>query len=394
MAASTFRLRCLLLALGAGSPAIAIACSSDGVTDIVAPGAGTDAAPAPTPTPTSTSGDPDATPPVDAAPSSITFSYRPSWKGVKSVEVLGGFGLSSDWKQAFVTLTDDGTGTFTGTAPALAAGHYSYLFRATGDEAAAAAKTATYPRFALDPTDAAFVACPTGAPTFTTEAANPCSDLTVPQPARGPTFHVRGVVHSHGAAIPGFLVQIERDEDTSHHMFADRATSGADGTFDLVVAAGTYRIEILHPTFYALNDTQRSDPESYQAVRRSLSSAFTVLTDRQLNAAEIAYDGYAAMQPRGAATLPTTFTFSAPTHGTRARAAIYPARVSVADPIWVAPLGVASSDVFDGGFNTKKADGGLVPDASYLWGTESEYATPDGGVTWTAQSMVYPVRWQ
>ncbi len=393
MAPSALRIRGLLLALGAGSFAIAVACSSEGVTDLAPSGAAPDAAPAPTSTSGDT-GDTGTPPPIDAASQPVTFSYRPSWKGVKSVEVLGGFGLSSDWKQAFVTLSDDGTGTFTGTALALAAGHYPYLFRATGDVAAATAKAATYAHVALDPTDAAFVACPAAAPTYTTEAANPCSDLTVPQSARAPLFHVRGAVHSHGGAIAGFLVQIERNEKASHHMFADRATSGADGKFDLVVAAGTYRIEILHPTFYALNDTDRSDPESYQAVRRSLSSAFTVAADRELNAAEIAYDGYAAMQPRGATTLPTTFTFTAPLLGTRERAAIYPPRASVADPLWVAPLGMTSSDVFDGGFNTSKADGGLVPDASYLWGTESEYPTPDGGVTWTAQSMVYPVRWQ
>lgn len=392
MARSTLHLRGLLLAVGAGSFAIAVACSSEGVTDIAASGPATDAAPAPTPT--STPGETGTTPPIDAAPQPITFSYRPSWKGVKSVEVLGGFGLSTDWKQAPVTLTDDGTGTFTGAAPLLAAGHYSYLFRATGDVAAAAGKIATLDRFALDPTNVAFVACPVAAPTYSTEAANPCSDLAVPQPARAPLFHVRGAVHSHGDAVAGFLVQIERNEKMSHHMFADRATSGADGTFDLVVAAGSYRLEILHPTFYALSDVERSNPESYQAVRRSLSSTFTVAADRELNAAEIAYDGYAAMQPRGAATLPTTFTFTAPLHGARERAAIYPPRTSVADPLWVAPLGVASSDVFDGGFNTSKADGGLIPDASYLWGTESEYPTPDGGVTWTAQSMVYPVRWQ
>ena len=386
-------LRRFVLGLSATSIAVAFACSSEPAADDIGAGdagAGSDAAPAPT----STTSPPDAMPPDAAVPLAVTFSYRPSWKGVKSVAVVGAFGLTTDWKQPLVTLVDDGTGTFTGSVPTLANGHYTYLFQVVGDDAAGAAKAATFPRFALDPTEAAFVACPTAAPTYSDQAANPCSDLTVPRGAKPVMFHVRGVVRAHGAPIADYLVEIERDETTSHHTFADRTTTLANGAFDLLVAQGTYRLQVLHPTFYSKTDVQRATPETYAAVRRSVSSPFLVDMDQQLNAAEISYDGYAAMTPRGSATLPTTFTFAAPPMGAEVHAAIYPPRTTVADPVWVAPSGTETSDVFDGGFNTKHGDGGPVPDASYLWGTESSYPAPKaGGVSWTAQSMVYPVKW-
>ena len=386
-------LRCFVLGLSATSLAVAFACSSEPPADDIpsgAAGVGPDAAPVPTSTATL----PDATPPDASAPPPVTFSYRPSWKGVKSVAVVGAFGLTTDWKQPLVTLVDDGTGTFTGSVPTLGNGRYTYLLRVIGDNAAAAAKAATFPRFALDPAEASFVACPMAAPTYNDEVANPCSELTVPRGAKPVMLHVRGVVRAHGMPIADYLVEIERNEKASHHMFADRTTTLADGTFDLLVAKGTYRLEVLHPTFYSKTDVQRATPETYQAVRRSVSSPFLVDVDQQLNAAEVSYDGYLAMTPRGLATLPTTFTFAAPPKGAEVHAAIYPARATVADPVWEAPSGTDTTDLFDGGFNTKHGDGGPVPDASYLWGTESAYPAPKaGGVSWTAQSMVYPVKW-
>lgn len=383
MHSSTIRRLALLIA--GTSLAVAAACS-DSASSIPPGNAGPEAPPSPAP-PASDGGAADS-----AAPRPLTFSYRPSWKGVKTVEVLGAFGQATDWKKPFITLADDGSGTFTGTAPALANGHYAYLFRTVGDEAGGAAKADTLAHFIIDPTDSAFAPCPAGAPTYSAIVPNPCSDLTVPQPGGAALLHARGVVQSHGAPIAGYLVEIEREEPKSHHMLADRMTTGADGTFDLAVAAGTYRFQVLHPTFYAMTDAQRTGPETLAAVRRSLSSPMKIDADHTFNAAEVSYDGYAAMTPRGSATLPTTFTFAVPA-GTKVRAAVYGPGAEIGDPWWVAPLGTTTSDEFDGGFNTSKAaDGGLKPDASYSWGTEQQYAMPAGGVTWTAQSMVFPVQ--
>ena len=385
-------LRRLLLAFGVTNVAIGVACS------------GSDPDPA-----SSSSGSPSAEAGADTAapglpPSEagadgstahpVTFTYRPSWRGVKSIEVIGAFGqgAGTDWKMPFLTLADDGTGTFVGKT-SLASGHYLYLFRVTGDaDGPDGAKGDKLARYAIDPALSAFAVCPEESPTAKGEAANPCSDLTVPQPAAAPRFHASGVVQSGGAPIAGYLVEIERQEPKSHHMFADRMTTGANGKFDLAVAAGTYRFQVLHPTFYALTDAQRASPETLGAVRRSISSGVTLSADMAINPAEVGYGSYASMTPRGATALPTTFAFTVPA-GAKARAAVYGPGAEIGDPWWTAPFGTATSDVFDGGFNTTKApDGGLKADASYAWGTEQQYAAPAGGVTWTAQSMVLPVQ--
>ncbi len=391
MHAST--LRRLALVLATSSVAVAAACSDDAASgpipgaDVVDVDAATDATLA-TPPPNGEAAAPDATAPTHA----VTFSYRPSWKGVKSVEVLGAFGQATDWTQAFVTLTDDGTGTFTGSAPAVADGHHLYIFKVTGDEAAGgAAKADIFDRLAIDPSNPAFVVCPEASPAYST-SGNPCSDLTVPQPAAAPAFHARGVVQSAGAPVAGYLVEIERNEPQAHHMFANRTTTKADGTFDLVVAPGTYRFEVLHPTYYKMTDAQRTSPETFAAVRRSISSEILIDADKMLNAAEVSYSGYAAMSPRGTATLPTSFAFTV-ADGAKARAAVYGPGNQIGDPWWV---GTATSNAFDGGFNTTKApDGGAVkPAATYAWGTQQTYPKPDGGaLSWTAQSMVLPIQW-
>jgi hypothetical protein len=389
---SLFTFRRFVFLSGGAAVAIAAACSDSSSSSSPAPtgdDGGVDAALA------------DAAPLPDAStsetstpPTTVTFSYRPSWKGVATVEVLGAFGTATDWTQAFATLVNDGTGTFKAVSPALASGHYLYIFRVTGDEAGPAGKTDKLVRYAIDPSLSAFAACPMASPTFAKDAPNPCSDLAVPQTAAAPTFHQKGVVQSAGVPIGGYLVEIERNETSSHHQFADRTTTAADGTFDLSVAAGTYRFQVLHPTYYAMTDAQRTSPETLAAVRRTISSSAVVSTDRVFNAAEVAFDSYAAMTPRGDTTLPTTFTFAVPA-GTKARAAVYGPGPEIGDPWWTAPFGLGTTDDFDGGFNTDKApEAGLKPDASYSWGTEETYAMPadGGGVSWTAQSMVFPVQ--
>ena len=373
----------------ATSLAVGVACSGSSSSDapttpVTPPG---DAA---APTPDAPDAEAGAT--VDSStPLPVTFTYKPSWKGVKSVEVLGAFGQSTDWTAPFVTLANDGSGTFSATSPALPVGQYAYVFKVTGDEAAAAPEKLVH--YAVDPSLSAFVACPAEAPTYSKAAANPCSQLSVPQAPASTLGHVRGVVVSGGAPIAGYLVVIERDETKSHHAFVNRSTTGADGTFDLTVAEGMYRAQVLHPTFYKETDAERTSPETLAAVRRTISSSVLVAADTNLGEAEVAYETYAAMQPRGSATLPTTFAFTVPV-GTKARAAVYGPGNNIGDPWWVAPLGTTGSDVFDGGFDTAQAnDAGLEPDAHYSWGTEQQYPKTDGGVTWTAQSMVFPIQW-
>lgn len=393
------RTRTLSLALfgtTALAAAVVAACSgSDSVSAPPAPDAG---------------GPPDtgATPPDDGssaqdAPadtrvgSAVTFSYTPAWKGAKKVEVYGAFGTATDWKQAFVALADSGSGTFTGTAQ-VPPGQVPYLFKVTGDEAAATGKTDTLARFAVDPGNPAFVPCPPGSPTFDKVAPNPCSQLTAPQAAAAPTYHFRGSVTSGGAPVAGYLVVLERQEPKSHHFFVNRATTGADGAFDVPAATGSYRVQVQHPTYLAQTDAMRTDPAQLAALRRAISSPLLLTQDTTVSAVEVAFAGYAAMQPQsdaGALALPASFVFTRMAGTTAGRLAVYGPGPEIGDPWYAGPLGTATTAEFDGGFNTPQApDAGLAPDAQYWWGTEQNYPKTDGGVGWTAQTMVLPVRFQ
>ncbi len=373
---------------------------------VVAACSGSSSDVAPTPTPDGGGQSDTSTPPADgspaqdapldtAAPGSVTFAYAPAWKGATKVEVYGAFGTATDWKQPFTTLADNGSGTFTGTA-AVPPGQFPYVFKVTGDEAAA--KPDTYARFTVDPGNPAFVPCPAESPTFDKNAPNPCSQLTAPQPAAASTYHFKGLVTTGGAPVAGFLVQLDREEPKSHHFFVNRVTTGADGAFDIVAATGSYRVQVLHPTYLAQTDAQRTSPASLAALRRSISSALLLSQDTTVSAAEVGYAGYGAMDPQGDAgtlPLPATFTFTVSPGTAGARLTLYGPGASIGDPWYAGPLKTTGSADFDGGFNTNKApDSGLVPDAQYWWGTEQQYAKAEGGVGWTAQTMVLPVRFQ
>jgi hypothetical protein len=337
---------------------------------------------------------PDApTTPPDAAAATVTFSYTPSWAGVQSVDVIGGFGQATDWTAPLISLAASGA-TFTGTAT-LPPGTYLYVFHVVGDTAAGAAKAATFSRFAIDPASPVFAPCPMASPTYNANEPNPCGQLTVPSdPA--PTYHVRGTVTSSGAPVAGYLVVLERDEASSHHFFANRATTAADGTYDLTAAAGQYRVQVLHPDFEAKTDAQLA-PASLDVVRRSISSAFAVSADVTVPAAEVAFADYAKFAPLTTAALPTAFTFGT-TGAMPTRLEVYGTAMAgkgneIGDPWFSSPPTTAGTASVDGTFNTKQA-GELTAATGerYFWGTEQAVAKV-GGIGWTRQSMVFPITW-
>ena len=331
---------------------------------------------------------------ADAMPGHVTFRYTPSWSGASAVVVLGGFGQANDWSaaQPFATLKDDGTGTFTGSAD-LPAGSYLYVFRVTGDSAAAT--PATFTRYAIDPATTSFDACPAQSPTYSAMSANPCSKLTVPASGgAASTFHVRGVVQVDGQPASGYLVQLDRNESGSHHFFVNRVTTKNDGAFDVVAAAGQYRLQVLHPTYLSSTDATR-DPIALQALRRAISSTFPVAADLTVNGPEVAFHDYAAFAPRDAGTLPTHFVWSGDGGGASERLTVYGGTTSeIGDPWYASAIAASGAADFDGGFNTKQA--GLLSvkiGDRYFWGTETS-AKIDGGVSWTGQTMVFPITWR
>jgi len=321
--------------------------------------------------------------------STTTFQYRPAWDGVTSVDVIGGFGTATDWdpKNPAVKLAKDASGTWTGTLE-LPPGKYPYLFHVVGDSAGMMMES----RYAIDPNLSAFIACPSGSPSYTMKNANPCSQLSVPQGAPDSTQHVKGKVTYSGAPIAGYLAEIERDEPMSHHYFADRVDTAADGSFDLTVAPGNYRIQILYPDFLTKTDADRN-PFMLKALRRAISASFDTSMPMTLPTVEMAFD-YSSFKPTAAAaTLPTTFTFTIPQEAGKERAAVYGTPTgmgkSIGDPWFASPYGTTTSVPFDGTFNTMQATETQVKSGeSYFWGTWVEM-----GTMWNGESMVLPITW-
>lgn len=330
----------------------------------------------------------------DSGPGSVSFSYTPQWKGVTAVSVYGGFGQGTDWTAPLLSLTDDGTGTFKG-ATTLSAGQYLYVFKVVGDEEAGA-QAAKYSRFAIDPTDSAYAPCPMESPTFDKNAPNPCSQLTVPQTAPPSLVHVHGLVVSDGAPIAGYLVELERQENASHHFFVNRVTTKNDGAFDILAAPGMYRVQVLHPTFLTMTDEDR-DPKTLAAVRRNTSSNFPIASGTVLvPSSEVAFHTYGSFSPVDSGTLPTAFAFD--TGGVTTHLDVYGTGMdggapTIGDPWFTSAPTTSGGAMFDGGFNTNKANQPSVAlGQRYFWGVEEDIAT-DAGVSWTAQSMVFDITW-
>jgi hypothetical protein len=391
--------RLLALGLLAPFPVIAIACSgssaSSGATSSFDASADVGSAKPDAGGSLVDSGAPETGLPVPDAPSgqleTVSFSYTPGWTGVVSVAVLGGFGQSEDWMSPLVTLTANDQGQYTGTAQ-LPAGTYPYIYEVTGDSAAS--KPSKYMRYVVDPADPTVVPCPTTSPTYDPNNPNPCSSLAVPQPAPAALFHLTGTVTYDGAPIGGYLVVLERHDKSSHHFIANRTTSDMNaGTFDLVMATGTYDVEVLHPTYLSETDEQR-DPFSLQALRRALSSPLPVAQGTTLQPAEVAYHDYDKLAPVGdaAVAVPTTFTYTVLPGATAAQIALYGPGKTIGDPWYTSPDSLATSAVFDGGFNTPKAMADAeAPGTPYWWGTMDQGASSDAGVVWTGESMVLPI---
>ncbi len=331
----------------------------------------------------------------DAGPMTVTFTYTPQWTTVTAVTVWGGFGQTTDWKMPFATLTNNGSGTFTGTA-SLPAGQYLYVFKVIGDDAAGT-NGAKYPRFAIDPASSAFAACPSTSPTFDPAAPNPCSQLTVPQGAAPTLVHITGVVVSDGAPITDYLVQLDREEKSSHHYFVNRVTTKSDGAYDLVAAPGSYRLQVLHPTFLDETDVQRDPPTTLAALRRDISSSFPISSATvTVPNAEVAFHAYPSFAPTVTAALPTAFTFTVgatATHLDVYGTANDGGAPNIGDPWFTSPMTTAGTATFDGGFNTAQAtEKSVALGERYFWGVEEDIAT-DAGVNWTAQSMVFDITW-
>ncbi len=324
----------------------------------------------------------------------VSFAYTPRWGGVTAVSVVGGFGQANDWdvKHPFVTLTNDGTGTFRAAAK-LPPGSYLYLFRALGDDDAAMPVVAS--TLAVDPGAPKTEPCPAESPSYTPKAPNPCSVLAVPSASVTPaTFHIRGVVTAGGIPAKGYLVNLDRFESGQHHYFVNRMTTIADGAFDLVAVAGQYRVRIVHPSSPLETDVGR-DPLALKAYDTVIAEPFPVGADITVQTPDLAFTKYATYAPKGAApgALPTRFTFT--TDG--------PARFSfllanaqgtsaAGDPVYSSPPVTAGGVLFDGTYKVAGVAATVTSGKTYFWRTDTTLTTGSGG-SWKASSMPYAVTW-
>jgi hypothetical protein len=352
-------------------------------------------------------GAPDAASTSDSGgggtPVTVTFSYTPQWSGVTKVEVVGGFGLASDWSktESLVTLAASGS-TYSGTA-SLPQGTYLYVFRLTGD--AQAPNSSTYARYGVDPLNTSFAPCPSQSPTFSKVDANPCSQIVVgpngaPSPGGATAVHVKGSITLDGAAAKDWMVILEREEPQSHHFFANRLTAAADGAFDLVASAGHYRLQVWHPTLLAETDLQR-DPVQLAALRRAISNAIPLASsDVTVVAPDLGFHSYAQFAPTvDGGALPTQFSFES---DAETRLTIYGGPgdggvVDIGDPWYASPPTTGGAAPFAGTFDTaQRMQDAAVPGTRYMWGTEETFGA-DGGAdastAWTKQTMVFPITW-
>jgi hypothetical protein len=332
----------------------------------------------------------DSPPTTDASNlMQVAFTYAPDWKGVVSVDVIGGFGQSTDWTAPLVSLTDNGDGTFGGTAM-VPPGTYPYLFHVTGDDGAAGSAQATLARYSLDQAVTEWEKCPAG-PTVGNDP-NPCSLVTVPQGTPETTSHISGSVTLSGSGAPKYLVVLERMEPSSHHFFVNRVTTTANGSYAFDVATGgNYRVQIQNPVYESKKDSQ-IDPDTTDTIRRLVSSAFSAAADIVVSAGDVTPPDYATFEPRTTATMPTNFTFPS---GVSAKVDVYGSGAEIGDP-WFAGSDVTTgTTTYTGNFNQPAAGSNteVTAGVTYSWGIEINVPAGANNVSWIDQSLVYPIAW-
>lgn len=317
----------------------------------------------------------------------VSFCFRAGFAGVTSVDVYGGFGQGSDWKMPFATLTGDGTGTFTATV-ALADGSYPYLYRTHGS-ADGLVKDGQY---LLDQENPAFEPNPPGAP-----LQRSVSVVTVPQVT--PTlYHLRGTLTFAGQPLPCYSVALEAGElrqngkVLSEHTTANFAESAADGSFDFPVADGEQMAIVRFPFGLVMGYPDPAATGSSGYARTGFTVAGADLT---LPPVDLAYPDYAQIAPvgGGAQALPVTLQYSVIPGAQTAAAAVISTDIAGNDPAWEGPFGMGNSAPFDG---TLGGNGGMVQAGKqYYWGSWQRFPPlTDGGVSWVAESLLYPITFQ
>jgi hypothetical protein len=325
----------------------------------------------------------NACPPVTGTANQASFCLRPQFPGVTKVEVYvdRGGAAGADWKTPFATLTNDGTGTFKATA-ALPNGSYPYLFRTYGNADGLARPSV----FLIDQLNPAFVPSTTGSPT-----GRSVSQITVPQ-TPAPLYHVKGVVTWAGLPQPCFAIDLQLGElrtktglAISEHGTAMFTETGPDGSYDFLVAAGPFGIDITYPFGLV---TGYPNPTTTPSVGITRTAGTVTTADVTLDPADISYPeaNYAALTPMAPmVTLPVTFTLDLIPGSSSMTAAVSITIVAGNDPTFWGKFNADTSIPFDGT--------GITKGKTYWWGAWQR-RIGSTGTTWTMESLMFPIVFQ
>ena len=314
-----------------------------------------------------------------------TFCFRPGWRGVTAVEVFGGFHQATDWTAPFLSLTNDGSGTFVASVT-LADGTYPYMFRVHGADD----HLVRDGMFFDDQENAAFAHAPAAS-----QVQRSVSVLTVPQVA-SPLHHVRGTVTYAGAPQPCFAVSVEVGElrAPNHTVLSEHYTGnviqlGPDGTYDFPVADGPVGVIVRYPFLLAGPAAPYPDPTVTPSIGYARTSATVSGADLVLDPAEVAYPAadYAAMSPtHGTGTLPQAFAYTMVAGAQAASLAVIGTNIAGNDPAYWSAFGTATALSWDGTFgNGTKA----VVGTKYWWGTWQRRV--GATTTWAEESLLFPI---
>jgi hypothetical protein len=324
---------------------------------------------------------------MNATAGKVTFCFRPSFAGVTSVQLYGGFGQAGDWNDPFLTLADDGSGTFV-VSTTLAAGAYPYVFHVTGSEDTLFKGVQSFP----DQLNPRFEPAPTGDP-----STRSASVVTVPLPATPPVYHLTGKVLFNGAPQPCYSVSIEagelaEDMGTSEQSTANYLETGADGSFDFPVTNGPFDIIVHYPFFLAGANAAYPNPSVTPSLGYARTDRVTVSGDLAVASIDMSYPDYARMTPAfgGSATLPVTFGLSVIPGADEASVAVIKTNIAGNDPAYWGPFSTMTTSTWNGAFGGN--GGNVVAGTTYYWGTWQRFDPKvAGGATWTAESLLFPI---
>jgi len=336
---------------------------------------------------------PNPCPAPSGAAGEADFCFRPQWAGATQVQVYFGPPTTSFNSYTMVSLSADGSGTWTGKATSVATGTYSYLFHVMGSTDNVIDRNGEW---LLDQEAAQFTSGPPNAP-----IGRSFPVMSIPQPTTLPTFHhVTGTVVYGGAPQSCYQLSLDVGEILgdggagviSEHGTANYMETDSTGKFDFAVTDGQVGIGIRYPFLLSGLDAGYPNGLSTPSVGIARTTVEVSGADLPLDPADVSYpeSAYAAMSPTNGATqtLPVTFTFSLVPGSVETYVSVTSTNTAGDDPAYASTPGTATSVMWDGTFGK---DASAAVNTTYWWGAWQHRQLSDAGTMWVDESMLFPL---